>query len=326
MNRPSRNDDEYDHPDWNQSPHALSNDLTTRSDLNGIVNSRRHRDHIIEDQDSDRIQVEPYELVSLEGGTRNMAKMAKSEVQSVHGSENMQTSEHASIHSAPSTTSPSFPLSPFMQVVQRTREVLAKYAKFVGPGVMISVAYIDPGNYATDVAAGASYRYQLLVMVMVSNIFAIYLQALCIKLGSVTGLNLAEMIKAHCPTWLNWALYILGEAAIVATDIAEVIGTAIALNLLFKLPLVAGCAISIVDVLVILFFYNPSGNMRGLRAFEIFVAVLVMGVVVCFCFQLSLIKDTNVGEVFRGYLPSKALIESKGYVLPLSNMYAECKS
>lgn len=90
------------------------------------------------------------------------------------------------------------------------------------------------------------------------------------------------------------------------------IGTAIALNLLFHIPLVAGCAISIVDVLFILMFYRPSGSMRGLRVFEMFVAVLVLGVVVCFCFQLSLIQNTSVGEVFRGYLPSRALVESKG--------------
>lgn len=78
------------------------------------------------------------------------------------------------------------------------------------------------------------------------------------------------------------------------------------------IPLVAGCAISIIDVLIILFFYNPKGSVRALRAFEIFVMVLVLGVVICFCFQLSLIKHTSVGEVFRGYLPSSAIIKSKG--------------
>lgn len=150
-------------------------------------------------------------------------------------------------------------------------------------------------------------------MILVSNIFAIFLQSLCIKLGTVTGLNLAENCKAHLPRWLNYVLYFFAEAAIIATDIAEVIGTAIALNVLLKVPLVAGCAISIFDVLIILFFYNPSGmSMRALRIFEACVALLVLGVVVCFCFQLSLIKDTTIGEVFKGYLPSSALIKSKG--------------
>ena len=93
------------------------------------------------------------------------------------------------------------------------------------------------------------------------------------------------------------------------------IGTAIALNLLLKIPLVAGCAISIADVMFILLFYKPNGSMRGLRIFELGVALLVIGVVVCFCFQLSLITGTSVREVFTGYLPSSALIHSNGYVV-----------
>ena len=150
-------------------------------------------------------------------------------------------------------------------------------------------------------------------MVLLSNVFAIYLQALCVKLGTVTGLNLAENCKAHLPPWLNYVLYGFAEAAIIATDMAEVIGTAIALNLLLHIPLVAGCAISILDVLIILIFYNPSGmSMRALRIFEGFVMLLVLGVVVCFCFELSLIKDVSVGEIFKGYLPSHTLVQSKG--------------
>ena len=188
-----------------------------------------------------------------------------------------------------------------------------KFMQFVGPGFMIAVAYIDPGNYATDAAAGASYRFRLLFMVLLSNIFAIFLQALCIKMSTVTGLNLAEMNKAHCPRWLNYVLYFFGECAVIATDIAEVIGFAIALNLLApKLPIVAGCAISILDVMFILLLYRPEGSMKALRLFEGFVMLLVLGVAICFCFQLSLIKNTSVGDVFRGYLPSSALVESQG--------------
>ncbi|KAK5277486.1 NRAMP-like transporter smf-3, partial [Cryomyces antarcticus] len=149
-------------------------------------------------------------------------------------------------------------------------------------------------------------------MVLLSNIFAIFLQSLCVRLGSVTGMNLAENCKAHLPWWLNYTLYFFAECAIIATDIAEVIGTAIALKLLLNVPLVAGCAISIVDVLIILIFYRPTGSMRGVRIFEVFVMLLVIGVVVCFCFQLSLITNTTAGEVFKGYLPSSALVESKG--------------
>lgn len=129
----------------------------------------------------------------------------------------------------------------------------------------------------------------------------------------MTGLDLASMNRVYLPRWLNWFLYGLAEIAIIATDLAEVIGTAIALNLLIpKLPLVAGCALSILDVMAILFFYRPDGAMKGLRLFEMFVCLLVIGVVVCFCIQLSMIKETSVGEIFRGYLPSSAIVESEG--------------
>ncbi|ATY66482.1 transporter smf2 [Cordyceps militaris] len=194
--------------------------------------------------------------------------------------------------------------------LHKLKKVLFNYAKFVGPGFMISVAYIDPGNYATDIAAGASYQYKLLFIVLLSNLFAILLQTLAIQLGSVTGNDLASACRAHCPRWLNYLLYALAEIAIIATDLAEVIGTAIALNLLIpRLPLVAGVALSIVDVMFILIFYRPDGAMKGLRLFELFVCLLVLGVVVCFGIQLSLIKGSSVADVFRGFVPSKELVE-----------------
>ncbi|KAJ6781169.1 hypothetical protein PWT90_10940 [Aphanocladium album] len=194
--------------------------------------------------------------------------------------------------------------------LHKLKKGLVNYGKFIGPGFMISVAYIDPGNYATDIAAGASYQYRLLFIVLLSNLFAIVLQSMAIQLGSVTGHDLASACRAFCPRWLNYLLYVLAEVAIIATDLAEVIGTAIALNLLIpKLPLVAGVALSIVDVMFILIFYRPDGSMKGLRLFELFVCLLVLGVVVCFCIQLSLIRESSVGQVFRGYLPSKELVE-----------------
>ncbi|KAK2591499.1 NRAMP-like transporter smf-3 [Conoideocrella luteorostrata] len=195
--------------------------------------------------------------------------------------------------------------------IDKMKHACWTFGKFVGPGFMISVAYIDPGNYSTDIAAGASYQYRLLFIVLLSNLFAILLQSLAIQLGTVTGLDLASACRAYLPRWLNYFLYVLAEVAIIATDLAEVIGTAIALNLLIpKLPLVAGCALSILDVMVILFFYRPDGAMKGLRMFEVFVCLLVLGVVVCFCIQLSLIKG-SVGQVFRGYVPSSELVESE---------------
>lgn len=211
--------------------------------------------------------------------------------------------------------SPSPQLPRWQQPLRKLSSIIWKYIKFIGPGFMVAVAYIDPGNYATDAAAGATYRFKLLFMVLLSNIFAVFLQALCIKMSTVTGLNLAEMNRVHCPRWLNYVLYFFGEAAVIATDIAEVIGFAIALNLLApKLPLVAGCAISIADTLLILIFYRPEGSMKALRVFEGFVILLVLGVTVCFCYQLSLIDNATVGEVFKGYLPSSALVQSEGCV------------
>ncbi|KAG6181629.1 hypothetical protein E4U10_007250 [Claviceps purpurea] len=195
--------------------------------------------------------------------------------------------------------------------LERMKHACWTFGQFVGPGFMISVAYIDPGNYSTDIAAGASYQYRLLFIVLLSNLFAILLQSLAIQLGTITGLDLASACRAFLPRWLNYFLYALAEVAIIATDMAEVIGTAIALNLLIpKLPLVAGCALSILDVMIILFFYRPDRAMRGLRLFEAFVCLLVLGVVICFCIQLSLIKG-SVGEVFRGYLPSGKLVEAE---------------
>jgi len=110
-----------------------------------------------------------------------------------------------------------------MAFLHKACAVAKKYVKFVGPGFLIAVAYIDPGNYATDVEAGASTRYKHLFIILMSNLFAIFLQSLCIKLGSVTGLNLAENCRKHLPRWLTIILYLFAEAAIIATDIAEVI-------------------------------------------------------------------------------------------------------
>ncbi|KAG7124731.1 Manganese transporter SMF1 like protein [Verticillium longisporum] len=206
-----------------------------------------------------------------------------------------------------------FKNGPPWSALQWSKDSLMKFGTFIGPGFMIAVAYIDPGNYATDVAAGATYEYRLLFIVLLANIFAIFLQTLCIKLGTVTGLNLAECCRAFLPRWLNLVLYVFAEIAIIATDIAEVIGFAIALNLLIPaVPLVVGCAISILDVFVTLYFYNPQGSMKGLRIFECFIACLVLSVVVCFCIQLSMVQETPVGDIFKGYLPSKAIIQGKG--------------
>ncbi|ORY14639.1 natural resistance-associated macrophage protein-domain-containing protein [Clohesyomyces aquaticus] len=295
MNCPSRVDPVHNEG-WNQNPPDLNADATTRADFEHISNARRLQDHRIDPKDAAQIEVE-------QGGQEKTEGQADGKTEGGRG--------RGGVATAGGDGSPGRHAGTLSHWAVQMRRVLVKYSKFIGPGFMVAVAYIDPGNYATDVAAGASFRFKLLFIVLMSNIFAIFLQSLCIKLGSVTGMNLAENCKAHLPPWLNYVLYAFAESAIIATDIAEVIGTAIALNILLKVPLVAGCAISIVDVLIILIFYRPSGTMRGLRAFEFFVMALVLGVVICFCFELSQIKNTSVGDVFRGYLPSATLIKSQ---------------
>ncbi|KAF1977470.1 natural resistance-associated macrophage protein [Bimuria novae-zelandiae CBS 107.79] len=308
MNCPSRVDPIM--PDgYNQNPNALNADATTRADLDHVANARLRQDHRI-DPSTDPIALEQVEQNTEEGKGQSWPKAegGKGGV-AVRDAEAKADSRAANEVPSGAGKRRGFETR-IVNGCKKVGVVLRKYAKFVGPGFMVAVAYIDPGNYATDVAAGASFRFKLLFIVLMSNIFAIFLQSLCIKLGTVTGMDLAENCKAHLPPWLNYVLYFFAESAIIATDIAEVIGTAIALNILIKVPLVAGCAISIVDVLIILVFYRPSGSMRALRAFEIFVMFLVLGVVICFCFELSKIK-APVGDVFHGYVPSSTLIQSQ---------------
>jgi len=194
----------------------------------------------------------------------------------------------------------------------RVVKMVKKYLRFVGPGLMISVAYMDPGNYATDVSAGASNQFSMLFIVLLSNIIAIYLQALCIKLGSVTGLDLSRACREYLPPWLNYFAWFLAESAIIATDVAEVIGTAIALNILLKIPLPAGVVITCVDVLFVLMAYRPGASLKFVRLFEYAVAALVFGVTICFCVELGYMPKVNLRTLFRGYVPQKLMFEHNG--------------
>ena len=204
----------------------------------------------------------------------------------------------------------------------KARDNLIKYAKFVGPGVMVSIAYMDPGNYSTDVSAGASLQYSLLFVILLANFVALFFQSLAIKLGCVTGNDLAVACRQNFPRWLTIILYILAEAAIVCTDMSEVIGTAIALNILLKIPLLAGVAITIVDVMLILLAYRPGKGMKAVRIFEYIIAGLVMGIVICFAVELSRIPKAPAGQVFRGYLPSREVFVGQGLYLACGIMGA----
>jgi metal iron transporter len=197
----------------------------------------------------------------------------------------------------------------------KAKNMSINFAKFIGPGMMISIAYMDPGNYSTDVSAGAQKKFSLLFVVLLSNILAIFLQSLGIKLGSVTGEDLAVNCRRHFPRWLSLTIYGFAEIAIIATDIAEVIGTAVALNILIHLPLIAGVILTIVDVMLVLLAYRPGKGMYIVRLFEYGVTTLLFGVVICFAIELSRIPKSPVGEVFRGYLPSRDIIDDKGLYL-----------
>ncbi|GMG19867.1 unnamed protein product [Ambrosiozyma monospora] len=199
-------------------------------------------------------------------------------------------------------------------MVQLPKPALFSFRKalqFIGPGILVSCAYIDPGNYSTSTAAGAQFHNIHLFIILLSNIFAVILQCLCIKLGSVTGLDLAENCRKHLPRWLNLSLWTLAQFAIIFTDLAEVVGTAISLYILFGVPLKLGVFLTILDVLAILLFYDPDGSVRQVRKFEIFVCVFVFATFVSFALLIAKVDIPSVGGVFKGFLPSKELFQSK---------------
>ncbi len=173
---------------------------------------------------------------------------------------------------------------------------------FLGPGYMISVGYMDPGNWATDLAGGSRFGYLLLSVILVSNLMAVILQALSARLGIATGMDLAQACRARYPKPVNLALWALCEAAIIACDLAEVIGTAIALKLLFDLPLLWGAVITALDTLLVLLLMN-----RGFRALEAFVIALLMVIFGCFMVQIALAAPP-VMDVLGGFIPRAQVV------------------
>ncbi|KAI1095647.1 natural resistance-associated macrophage protein [Rostrohypoxylon terebratum] len=297
MNRTSRTNEPSHGDGFNQNPNHLSNNLITNPDLDGIAST----------------ETRSSSTKSLENSGDSVAEV--SSVDENPDGKKMNAHITITAEDAPQVIGDDdgSPRSSKRSPLGRILYHIITFGKFVGPGFLVAVAYIDPGNYSTDISAGAENQFRLLFIILMSNLFAIFLQCLSIKLGTVTGMNLAEACRAFLPRWINYFLYFLAEAAIIATDIAEVIGTAIGLNLLIpKLPLVAGCAISILDVMVILFFYKPNGSMGGLRIFEWGVMLLVFAVVICFCIQLSLIEGSTAGEVLLGYVPNNSVTQSGG--------------
>jgi manganese transport protein len=177
-----------------------------------------------------------------------------------------------------------------------------KALAFAGPGYMVAVGYMDPGNWATDLAGGSRFGYTLLSVVLLSNLMAILLQALSLKLGIVTGRDLAQACRDHYSRPVSFVLWVLCEIAIAACDLAEVIGAAIALNLLFGLPLIWGVCLTAADVLLILLLQH-----KGFRLLEACVISLVVIIGVCFAIELSLAKPA-LSAILRGLVPTTQIV------------------
>jgi len=180
-----------------------------------------------------------------------------------------------------------------------------KMLAFSGPGFLVAVGYMDPGNWATDLSGGAQFGYTLLAVILISNLMAILLQHLCVKLGIATGRDLAQACRDHYPTHTVWFLWVLCELAIAACDLAEVVGSAIGLQLLFGIPLVWGCVITCLDVLAVLYLQN-----RGFRYVEALVITLIATIGACFAAELFFAKP-SLGGVLLGFVPTADILKNQ---------------
>jgi len=179
---------------------------------------------------------------------------------------------------------------------------LRRLLAFAGPGYMVSVGYMDPGNWATDLAGGSKFGYTLLTVVLLSNLMAILLQALAARLGIVTGRDLAQACRDSYSRPVNIMLWLACEAAIIACDLAEVIGTAIALQLLFGIPLIGGALITALDAFLLLLLMN-----KGFRFLEAFIISLLIVIAICFTVQI-IAAAPPIAAVLGGFVPSAAIV------------------
>ncbi len=201
-------------------------------------------------------------------------------------------------------------LTPSLAEVYRTVPVTGvtwwrKLLAFAGPGYLVAVGYMDPGNWATGLAGGSAFGYTLLSVILISNLMAVMLQGLASKLGIVTGRDLAQACRDHYSTPTVWFLWIICELAIAACDLAEVIGSAIALELLFGMPLPIGVAITALDVLLVLYLQH-----KGFRLLEALVIALVATIGLCFLFEL-VISRPDMAAVAHGFVPSAEILQNR---------------
>ena len=187
------------------------------------------------------------------------------------------------------------------QSVSFWRKMLA----FSGPGYLVAVGYMDPGNWATDLLGGAKYGYALLFVVLLSSLFAMLLQYLSAKLGIVTGRDLAQICRDNFGKKTSLFLWLMAEVMIIACDLAEVIGSAIALNLLFKIPLAIGVVITVADVFILLLLQN-----RGFRYLEALIVTLIITIIMAFSLELFF-SQPAIGALLRGFLPTANLFTDK---------------
>src|SRR5437016_5480428 len=180
-----------------------------------------------------------------------------------------------------------------------------KMLAFSGPGYLVAVGYMDPGNWATDLAGGSAFGYTLLSVIVLSNLMAILLQSLSAKLGIVTGRDLAQACREHYSKPVSFTLWALCEIAICACDLAEVIGSAIALNLLFKIPLLWGVCLTALDVLAVMYLQN-----KGFRYIEALVVTLILTIGACFLAEV-IFSQPNVIAVLGGFIPKLEIVQNK---------------
>lgn len=180
-----------------------------------------------------------------------------------------------------------------------------KMLAYAGPGYLVSVGYMDPGNWATDIAGGSRFGYTLLSVILLSNLMAILLQSLCVRLGVATGRDLAQACRDYFSPRINFCLWVLCEIAIAACDLAELLGSAIALQLLFGIPLLWGVCITALDVLVLLFLQN-----KGFRYVEALVITLVATVGICFTAEIIFSKP-DFGGILLGYVPKLEILQNQ---------------
>jgi len=217
------------------------------------------------------------------------------------------TPESAPANAAPSCSAarPSLPESHRSIAIAPGLSWFKKILAFAGPGYLVAVGYMDPGNWATDIGGGAKFGYTLLSVILISNLMAMLLQALSAKLGIVTGRDLAQACRETYSRRVSIALWILCEIAIAACDLAEVLGSAVALKLLFGLPLIAGVLITALDVLIVLALQG-----RGFRLIEAFVITLIVSIAACFAYEIFFAQPIW-REAAVGFIPRWEILRNR---------------